>query len=391
MRVNLISDVHATLDPEDGFKVLYAQKQKHTRKQCKQVIDRLVKIAHSCELDPLKTREPSETKQYLCKMLPKSNQEYLALVDDIARRFQDIDGLGISDRKILVDELNAVKLWHYIVDAPFDRQARRSSKVSKPWLDDVISWVMKTYTTFDPAKLEPADYLIIAGDLGVLPTEPLILEDIKKKTAGKFKDILYVAGNHSHWWHMIPSISEECPESIDLSNDYCERVDGDWLFLGCTLWTPIPERARWRIERHMNDYRYIPHFTAKDSSKQFEMQSSWLRSRVNANTDKKIVIFTHHQPFKECIKLDCKHNDPWSSDNVAEAYADLDDSFADINQAGNIKAWLCGHTHMPFDQEVYGIRVVRNPVGYSDFYLYSLGTSECDPLQWYNKIIDFEE
>ncbi len=391
MKVNLISDVHASLDPEDGLKVLYARKQKYTREQCKQVIDRLVKTAHSYKLDHSVSHEPSESEKYLYKMLPKNHGEYLALVDDIAKRFQDIDSLSILDRKTLVDELNGVEQWHYIAGVPFDTQGRRSSKLPKLQLDDVTSWVMKTYTAFDPAKLEPADYLVIAGDLGVLPTEPLILEDIKKKTAGKFKDILYVAGNHSHWWHMIPGISEERPEAVDLSNDYCERVDGDWLFLGCTLWTPVPERARWRIERYMNDYRCIPHFTAQDSSKQFEVQSSWLRSKVNANRDKKIVIFTHHQPFKECIKLDCKHNDPWSSSNVAEAYADLDDSLADINHAGNIRAWLCGHTHMPFDEEVHGIRVVRNPVGYSDFYLYTLGVSECDPLQWYGKIIDLGE
>ena len=385
MKINLISDIHATLDPDDGFKVLYAKKQKHAKSQCQKVVDALVEFAHSERPDSSKTHNPSETEKFFYKLAPKNRQEYLNLVDDISLRFKDFDKLEMADKEILADELRGAYHWHYLLG---ESSAWMRSYKLKFDIDEVASWVMKTYTTFDPTKLESADYLIIAGDLGLLPTEPKILEDIKKKTSGKFKDVLYIAGNHSHWWHKIKGISEEKPDRIDLSNDYCERVDGNWLFLGCTLWSPIPDNAAWRIERNMNDYNYIPHFNARQCNKQFEIQSSWLRSKVEANKDKKIVIFTHHQPFKECIKFDSKHNDPWSSSNVAEAYADLNDSLADINHAGNVKIWCCGHTHMPFDQEVHGMRVVRNPVGYSDFYLYGDGASECDPKNWYNKVID---
>ena len=385
MKINLISDIHATLDPDDGFKVLYSHKQKHTKDQCQKVVDALVEFAHSERPNSSKTHNPSETEKFFYKLAPNNHQEYLNLVDDISLRFKDFDKLEMADKEILADELRGAYHWHYLLG---ESSAWMRSYKLKFDIDEVASWVMKTYTTFDPTKLEPADYLIIAGDLGLLPTEPKILEDIKKKTSGKFKDVLYIAGNHSHWWHKIKGLSEERPDAIDLSNDYCEKADGDWLFLGCTLWSPIPDNAAWRIERNMNDYNYIPHFNARQCNKQFEIQSSWLRSKVEANKDKKIVIFTHHQPFKECIKFDNKHNDPWSSSNVAEAYADLNDSLADINHAGNVKIWCCGHTHMPFDQEVHGMRVVRNPVGYSDFYLYGDGASECDPKNWYNKVID---
>lgn len=385
MTINLISDIHATLDPAAGFEVLYSQRQKFTLEQCQKTVAAIVEFANSDRLDKRKTHQPSSEEEFLYKLAPKNHQEYLSLVDDVADKFKIFEELGLDDRSTLVDELHGIGHWHYLLGETL------AIKRKKPSIEDVASWVMKTYTTFDPAKLEPADYLIIAGDLGVLPTEPKILEDIKKKTTGKFKDVLYIAGNHSHWWHKIKGISKERPDGIDLSNDYCERVDGDWLFLGCTLWTPIPDNAAWRIERNMNDYNCIPRFNARECNKQFEIQSSWLRSKVEANKDKKIVVFTHHQPFKECIKFDSKHNNPWSSSNVAEAYADLNDSLADINHAGNVKIWLCGHTHMPFDQEVHGIRVVRNPIGYSDFYLYGSGTSECDPKSWYNKVIDLGE
>ena len=250
MKINLISDIHATLDSDDGFKVLYAKKQKHSKSQCQKVVDALVEFAHSERPDSSKTHNLSETEKFFYKLAPKNHQEYLNLVDDISLRFKDFDKLGMADREILVDELNSVYHWHDLLG---ESSAWMRSFKLKMDLDEVASWVMKTYTTFDPTKLESADYLIIAGDLGLLPTEPKIFEDIKKKTSGKFKDVLYIAGNHSHWWHKIKGISEERPDAIDLSNDYCERVDGDWLFLGCTLWTPIPENAAWRIERNMND------------------------------------------------------------------------------------------------------------------------------------------
>lgn len=388
MTINLISDIHAMLDVDGDYSVIYAEKQRHTRKKCEKVIEKLVDFAHSDKIDTTFTHTSTDAEKWLYKLSPSSHSEYIKLVDDAAKKFKSIDDFSFSAKRELVDELVGIEHWHFLLGEGGHWEKLYKTKTT---LHDVVGWLMKTLNTFDPAKLEPADYLIIAGDIGVLPTEPKILEDIKKKTHGKFKDILYVAGNHSHWWHKIPGISEERPDAVDLSHDYCERVDGDWLFLGCTLWSPIPEQARWRVGRCMNDYRYIPHFTPVDSSKQFEIQSSWLRSKVDANPDKKIVVFTHHQPFKELIEHDVKHYDPWSSDNVGEAYADLDDTLKDLNHNGNIKIWCCGHTHMPFDKEVYGMRVVRNPIGYSDFYVYGFGASECDPKNWYNKVIDLGE
>lgn len=388
MIINLISDIHATLDPTDDFKAIYAEKPKFTEDQCKMAIDILHDVAHSSRIDKEFCHKLSDYEKERYSHAPDCYSKYISLVDNLKGKFCKIHSLSIDERKGIEADIDRIAYWHYLLG---EKTAWKLDDGAVVDLSDVIEWIMKTYNTFDPSKLEPADYLVICGDLGILPTEEKILEDIKKKTEGKFKDVLYVAGNHSHWWHRIPRLSEEKPKAIDLKNDYCEKVDGDWLFLGCTLWTPIPTNAKWRIERFMNDYRFIPGFTAEECTNQFLAQSTWLRHKVGANLDKKIVVFTHHQPFKECIEDDFKHNDPCSYDNVAESYADLNDSLADINDNGNIKLWCCGHTHMPFDKTVHGMRVVRNPIGYSDFYMYQHGSVECDPKNWYNKIIDLGE
>ena len=388
MKINIISDIHATLDPTNGFNVLYSRPNEFTKEDCIRTIESLHAFAHSERPNKNITYTYSNAEKYLHRLAPTNHNEYLALVDDVYSKFKDYEALSMSLQQHLVAEVDGIDEWHHIL-----REAGLWSIAYGLKLDlcDVVSWMKKCFSSFDPQKLDPADYLLIAGDLGIQSTEEEIFSDIKAKVAGKFKDVFYIAGNHSHWWRKISGWSEEKPINIDLSHDYFEKHIGDWLFLGCTLWSPIPENARWRIEHYMNDYRYIPNFNATKSNAQFEIQSAWLRNKVLSNPKMKIVIFTHHQPFAECIKDDIKHNDPWANDNVAEAYADLNDTLKDINIHGNVKIWCCGHTHMPFDENVHGIRVVRNPIGYSDFYLYGLGDSECDPKNWYNKVIDLGE
>jgi len=387
MTVNLISDVHATLDPANGFKPIYALPQKHTREECLAVLEAAKKYAAAERPDKDLKKKYNEAEKFLYPRAPTSHSEYVALIDETSAKLKMWDTLSLDEKKSGVQCIEGIEHWHYLLG---DSRWHIPYKIKLEFYD-VARWMQKTYSTFDPAKLEPADYLVIAGDLGLQPTEPAILSDIVEKTRGKFKDVFYIAGNHSHWWHRIPGISEEKPESISLEFDYFEKeVPGGWLFLGCTLWTPIPKNAEWRIGRCMNDYNSIPgRFSPEDSSKQFRIQSTWLKTKIAANRDKKIVVFTHHQPFPECIEHDFKHNDPWASDNVAEAYAALDGTFDSLAEENpHVKIWLCGHTHMPFDQVVHGIRVVRNPIGYSDFYGGGLGSSECDPANWYGKVID---
>lgn len=154
----------------------------------------------------------------------------------------------------------------------------------------------KTFYFFDPSKLKPADYLIIAGDLGLDNIYDKILKDIKRKTKGKFKKILHIAGNHDHWWFG----DGEKPDHPNFDHDYCEHEDGDYLFLGCTMWTPLKEYDMYNVGRYMNDYRYTPgNFSPYASNHQYEIQSTWLKNKIETNKDKKIIVFTHHQPFEE--------------------------------------------------------------------------------------------
>ena len=53
--------------------------------------------------------------------------------------------------------------------------------------------------SFDPKKLEPADVLVVAGDLGTMPSYDKIEQKIKEETKGKFKSVFCIKGNHDYY------------------------------------------------------------------------------------------------------------------------------------------------------------------------------------------------
>ena len=80
--------------------------------------------------------------------------------------------------------------------------------------------------------------------------------------------VLAIAGNHDHWFYHRATPNEEKPDAVCLDHDYCEHYDGEYAFLGCTMWTPVGnDWMKWSCFRHMNDYNYIPHFKVDDSIK----------------------------------------------------------------------------------------------------------------------------
>ena len=389
MTVNCISDIHA-ITTKTGS-IVYGLPARKSLKKCKRTVDACVKYLESLTEEPKIDSKPDVSDEVLgirnpfyCSSLTDA-KTYAHEIKKIFDNFNDPnvwENISIKDKRDYT--LKADSIDNYLIET------------NKHWstgyrLDadmyDVQEFMRVSYSVFDPSKLEPADYLIIAGDLGTDNIYDKVLADITEKTKGKFKKILHIAGNHDHWWIGHPHLQEEKPDHVNLEHDYCIHEDGDYLFLGCTLWTPIPDRKIHVVGRVMNDYRYTPgRFTPYMSRHQYEIQSTWLRNAIMSHSDKKIVVFTHHQPFVELTADDYKHNDPYASDNVNEAYVVTDHSLDDINEKKNIVLWQCGHTHQTFDDIIHDVHVVRNPIGYTNAYGYM--PSEVSPDTWYNKIIE---
>ena len=236
---------------------------------------------------------------------------------------------------------------------------------------------------FEPEKLEPADYLIVAGDTGYSVNEHQIYKELRDKTKGKFKDILTIRGNHSYWVFPGDIDNTEADETVMAPNDTIDVVDGDVAIIGTTLWT---NSCKWSELRGMNDYRYIPAFNEKVKLERFEKESNWIRQKWQEykTQGKKVVIVTHHNPRSP----EQMPENSWEHGEVYTAYWVVNGVLDDIKP----DLWICGHIHEDFDGEIDGVRFVRHPIGYR-FGYYRIDTQRFPEHQkivdsWYNHIVE---
>jgi hypothetical protein len=78
----------------------------------------------------------------------------------------------------------------------------------------------------------------------------------------------------------------------------------NYLFLGCTLWSDIPEEQELEYEMRINDYRKIKvnekeEFTVKYQNQLNKIDIKWIEEQVKKNKDKQIVVLTHHVKNKK--------------------------------------------------------------------------------------------
>ena len=271
--------------------------------------------------------------------------------------------------------------------------------------DGSVDWM-----DFEPGRLEPADYLIVAGDTGYATTEAKIIEELKNHTAGKFKQVLTIKGNHSYWvpdWFKWSANEDELSDKM-APNDTIELVDEDVAIIGTTLWT---NAVSYEEATRMNDYRRTPVFDVVEKLKRYEAESSWLRERYNYYKDlgKRIVVVTHHNPREfSVLPENCReHVDVMSAYwcfNCDETKPGYDTEIYKMSFRGfnhglirdvrDIKpeVWICGHIHENIDVVDNGIRFIRHPIGYRWGYYSIRGLSDDDKEKvtssWYNCIIE---
>jgi predicted phosphohydrolase len=259
---------------------------------------------------------------------------------------------------------------------------------------------------FDPSKLQPADALAIAGDLGYASTWPSVLGFIQEKAAGKFKRVWFVKGNHDYWLQSSEqqklrneffSLSRKAAreKAAAARKNLLEEDKIDELFmgvrvLGTTLWSkcwsPDAEEDKQyeRISYGIADYACVPVMGRKDSTELFFKNAEWLKSRM-AEAEKlgqKALIITHHGPRPELVSPQFQ-NSPYNP-----AFFVMDDSLAGLKPA----LWIHGHSHDKLDVKVDGVRYARNPIGYD--WLIGKGNESIrdyeipDDSSWYNNVLE---
>jgi Icc-related predicted phosphoesterase len=273
---------------------------------------------------------------------------------------------------------------------------------------------------------EDAEVLLLAGDICV--AKDLIeegaafaekskrLHDFFKRCCFQFPLVIYTVGNHEHYHGDFKYTVSHLKEMLGyLTNliilDTEAYTHGDVTFIGGTLWTDMNKEdslTLFHVKRAMSDYHVIQNsnhmvqrkvplyemnslytpdgkngskyafddkgYHIKIGEKIKEEPSSFdpldtveyhkkmldyikIVTKILPESTQKYIVVGHHAPSKASThpryKEDVTMNGAYSSD--------LSDFILDRPQ---IKLWVHGHTHDPFDYMIGSTRIVCNPRGY---------------------------
>lgn len=217
------------------------------------------------------------------------------------------------------------------------------------------------------------DVLVLAGDIlsakhlkkdGYLKGVYLqFLEDCSKN----FEKVLYVLGNHSFYGYnyegTFKTIREVLPDNFHLLENDTVTI-GDWNFIGFTFWTNFRNANPIEMmdaESYMNDYKTIRigsnyrKLRAQDTLNFHNKSREYLLQQLELFKDNVFVI-SHHAPSYQSVA------DQFKNATCNGAYCSDYDGL--ILNHPQIKYWVHGHTHTPFDYKIGECNVICNPVGY---------------------------
>lgn len=186
----------------------------------------------------------------------------------------------------------------------------------------------------------------------------------------KFDYILHIAGNHEYYGNykedktfsyielneIFKNLNQKFYNYYFLNNDIFQYKDA--IFLGTTLWTNIPQKAVFEIDRQINDYVFIKYSRTRylqvsDVNKFHQDSVKYIEYICKKYPEKKIILLTHHKPIWEENK--------YSGDVTKHAYE------TDLRYLlkSPIKICIFGHTHEHMDITTEnGVRILSNTLGF---------------------------
>jgi predicted phosphodiesterase len=211
-----------------------------------------------------------------------------------------------------------------------------------------------------------SDALVVAGDLCELRSNHT--ERFFKHCSGEFEKTFFVMGNHEYYGGRLDLVKQKIHDvvskypNITVLDDSCVEYKGI-TFVGGTLWTdcnkfdPLTLHA---LKSMMWDFTGIkmenglplkPADTVDFHKKTVEYIKHVLQKVDNA------VVVTHHSPSLKSI------HERYIHQNIMNGgfHSDLSELILSHPQ---IKMWIHGHTHFPFDYTIGETRIVCNPRGY---------------------------
>lgn len=206
-----------------------------------------------------------------------------------------------------------------------------------------ISLISDTHLEFGHQFQIPSfsDILILAGDIGTFPSH---YDEFLGLCSSRYKYIIVVPGNceyhHKKGYEFalkeLKKIASLYNNIFFLDRDYID-ING-YRFLGCTLWTDIPNNQKKHFSKHiLNLYKF------------HDLDKSWLKESVE-QSPLPVVVITHHSPMFDTF--------PKKDDYIIHS-----DQTCLIND--KIVLWCHGSMHKYRKYQFNNTLIWCNPVGYS--------------------------
>ena len=208
-----------------------------------------------------------------------------------------------------------------------------------------------------------APIAIVAGDI-----DSHDFADSLNIIAEKFEQVIAVPGNHDFYHNDInwmKSTNIDLVPNVKLLDRSHFEYNGA-LFIGATLWSdlkngdPLCYNAAYR---GINDFRVIrvgedEIFTPQHMIELHNKDAAYLKTMLQLNRDKKVVVVTHFMPSTRLV------NPKWGDCNVNLLNNYFAADCTDLVENSDAALWVCGHTHDAADVMIGNTRVVINPLGY---------------------------
>lgn len=217
------------------------------------------------------------------------------------------------------------------------------------------------------SKLNPegVDILVMAGDIA--PTHGGILQNAFHEVCKKYKNVVYVSGNHEYYKSSIrlgnDRLSKVKIKNLHILHNEAKTVDGV-RFYGGTMWFPEAYDPMTQLAKtRMNDFYQI-----SDMEPECYRENTDFVNKYGLNMTDKTVVLTHHLPSPESTphRFRRSHLNPFF-------VCDMQDKIACCTVP---QLWIHGHTHDQTDYEMHvtypltpeekpeTLRVVANPLAY---------------------------
>jgi Icc-related predicted phosphoesterase len=239
-----------------------------------------------------------------------------------------------------------------------------------------IALASDLHLEFGYQSLLGGDVLILAGDVceyRTLSKRRQNVAEFFEIECAKYTKVFMVMGNHEHYHHRLDKTYTDLkgilPSNVTLLENESVEYEGI-VFVGSTLWTDCNRNDPMTImvlKDSINDYRTITNYYSERDAygklnpvttyQLHQNTTEYFKQELPKHQNKPVVMITHHAPTFMSI-----HERYASDRHMNGGYAsDLSSLILDNPQ---IKLWVHGHVHDPFDYQVGNTRVACNPRGY---------------------------